>query len=468
MLATGAMPEPIADPPPMTDPTRTFYAAQLPAREPRRKLAHDIDCDVCVIGGGLAGLWVARALARRGREVIVLERGRVGGGASGRNAGFVGPGYAEPLEGLIRRVGIGHARELWALSREGVEIVHRAVHGGALPHVNPVAGRLLVHRVDEERLAQRQVELLRRQFATPVELWDTRRVRDVLHSPEFHQALYFPDAFHLDPLALVHGLADELERHGVRIFEDTEALSADLAGLRKSMAASGGRVRAHHVVLASGVPSGRVWPAVGRAVIPVSTFVGVTEPLGEKLGAAVQFPGSIADFRRAGHYFRRIGDRLMWGSGISTRVGTPAGLERRLAREIGATFPDLAGARIEYAWSGTMAYAAHRMPQIGLLRPGVWIAAAFGGHGLNTTALAGELVASGLVEGDRRWELFAPFGLVSFGGPIGRIGVQASYWHMQMKDRIRETRAREAGRRAPPAGGDHPHDPHPSHTTVAS
>lgn len=424
-------------------PADTFYARNLPAREARRKLTHDVDCDVCVIGGGLAGLWTARALARRGREVVVIERGRVGGGASGRNAGFVSPGFAEPLDGLIRRVGIGHARELWALSREGVEIVHKAVHGGALPGTQPVAGRLSVHRVDEARGVHREAELLRRQFGTPVEVWNTRQVRDVLHSPEFFQALYFPEAFHLNPLALVHGLADELERHGVRIFEDTEALSADLAGVRKQLTTSGGRVRAHHVALCAGVPSGRVWPAVAHAVLPVTTYIGVTEPLGERLGAAVQFPGAVADFRRAGHYFRRAGDRLMWGSGISTRASLPSGIARRLGREIAATFPTLAGARVEQVWSGTMAYAAHRMPQIGLLRPGVWVAAAFGGHGLNTTAMAGELVAAGLVEGDERWKLFAPFGMVGLGGIVGRAAVQASYWQMQLADRLRETRARE-------------------------
>lgn len=423
----------------------TFHAGLVAPRPLRRKLTQDLDCEACVIGAGFAGLWTARALARRGFEVVMLEAGRVGGAASGRNAGFVAPGYAARLDGLVERVGLDHARELWALSRAGVELVRAEVHGGRIAGTEPVGGRLVVRRRDEERAAHREADRLRRHFDTPVEVWRTRDVRGVLRSPHYFQALYFPEAFHINPLALAFGLAGELEHAGVRIFEETEALRADLDGVRKHVTTSGGRVRAKHVVLAAGVPSGRVWPAVARGVLPVSTFIGVTEPLGARLDAAVQFPGAVSDMRRAGNYFRRIaGDRLLFGSGITTRRSVPAGLAGALAREIGDIFPDLAGVRVEHAWAGTMAYAVHRMPQIGQIKPGVWLAAAFGGHGLNTSAIAGELIAAGITEGDERWKLFAPFGIVRIGGPVGRIGVQASYWHMQLRDRMEERRARNA------------------------
>lgn len=432
----------------------TFHAGSVSPRPVRRKLSQDLDCEVCVVGGGFAGLWTARALARRGYEVVVIEAGRVGGGASGRNAGLVGPGYAERLDGLIARVGLDHARALWALSREGVELVRAAVSGGRIDGTEPVAGQLVVRRRDEERAAHREADRLRRQFGTPVEVWRTREVRSVLRSPHYFQALHFPEAFHINPLALALGLAAELERAGVRIFEETEALRADLDGVRKHVATSGGRVRAKQVVLAAGVPSGRVWPAVTRGVIPITTFIGVTEPLGSRLDEVVQFPGGVCDMRRAGHYFRRIGgDRLLFGSGITTRRTLPGRLAGTLAREIGDVFPDLKGVTMDQAWAGTMAYAVHRMPQIGQIKPGVWLAAAFGGHGLNTTAIAGELLAAGITEGDERWKLFAPFGVVRIGGPLGRIGMQVSYWNMRLKDRMDERRARSgAARRARAAG----------------
>ena len=95
---------------------------------------------------------------------------------------------------------------------------------------------------------------------------------------------------------------------------------------------------------------------------------------------------------RAGDYYRVIGDRLLWGGRISTSTAIPRRLKRKLARDIAQVYPTLKGVEIEHAWSGIMGYAVHRMPQIGMLRPGAWIASAFGGHGLNTTAMAGELI----------------------------------------------------------------------------
>jgi len=416
-------------------PFDTFYGATAYGDEPppevRRRLGIDIDCTVCVVGAGFAGLWTARALAARGYDVVVIERDRVGAGASGRNAGFVGPGYAQSLEKLVGRVGIDHAQALWALSREGVEIVRRTVHGTPLM---PVGGRLEVRLSDDEDIVRRKSDWLAHRFETPTEVWSTREVRDVLRSTRYHQGLLFPEAFHLDPLALAHLLAAELEKAGVRIFEETEALEADLAGVRKHVVTANGRVRARHVVLSAGIPSGHVWPAVARAVTPISTYIGVTEDLGDRLGEAIQFPGGVTDNLDIGNYFRRIGDRLLWGSGGTTRQGVPRGLGRRLEGEIARVFPVLKGVKIEHAWAGTMAYAVHSMPQIGRLRPDVWLCTAFGGRGLNTTAMAGELIASAIAEHDERWKLFAPFGLVGTGGVVGKLAAEMRLRAMAMAD----------------------------------
>src|SRR5690348_12392504 len=97
----------------------TFYAANAGSVAARPSLAQDIEADVCVIGGGFAGLWAARALALRGKDVVLLETGEVAGGASGQNGGFVSAGYAANLSKIVARVGLEHARELYQLSREG-------------------------------------------------------------------------------------------------------------------------------------------------------------------------------------------------------------------------------------------------------------------------------------------------------------------------------------------------------------
>src|ERR1700688_3473971 len=111
---------------------QSWYAATMVEAPPRPPLTSDLDVDVCVIGGGLAGLTTAREVARRGWSVAVLESGRIGAGASGRNTGFVLPGFAAEPEAIAERVGLDRARDLWALSEAGLDYVRQAIAEDAM------------------------------------------------------------------------------------------------------------------------------------------------------------------------------------------------------------------------------------------------------------------------------------------------------------------------------------------------
>ena len=419
----------------------TFYAATARPTPLRRALAHDVETEVCVIGGGFAGLWTARALLARGQEVVVLEAGEVAGEASGQNGGFVSAAYAERLTKIVERVGIDQARELYALSRDGVEIVRSILAEGEFG-LDPVPGRLNVLRYDDEVGLRDEAEWLARDFDHDVVVWPRDRVREALATDRYYQALHEADAFHLHPLNLARALAADIESRGGTIYERSRVIAADLDGLRKSVLTETGRVRAFQVVLAGSAFLGEAFPRLAATVLPVRTHVAVTAPLGDLLAETIRYPGAIADTRRAGDYYRVVGERLLWGGRITTNPRPPKRLARLMAEEIGDVYPQLAGAPIEYAWSGTMGYAVHKMPQIGMVQPGVWIASAFGGHGLNTTAIAGELIASAMVEQDDRWRLFIPFGLVWAGGGAGRAATQAAYWSMQFKDWMDEVQTK--------------------------
>jgi glycine/D-amino acid oxidase-like deaminating enzyme len=277
-------------------------------------------------------------------------------------------------------------------------------------------------------------------------LWRKQRVRAALVSDRYFQALHEADAFHLDPLLLARMLAAEIEDHGGRIFENSRVISADISGLRKSLHTEHGRVRTFSVVLAGSASIGAAFPWLAQTVLPIRTHVAVTAPLGERVQQAIRFEGAIADTRRAGDYYHLVGDRLLWGGRISARKKPPRQLGRVMQRDIARVYPQLKDAPIEYAWSGVMGYAIHLMPQIGMAQPGVWVASAFGGHGLNTTAMAGELIASAIADHDDRWRLFIPFGLVWSGGRAGRAVAQASYWGMQLGDWLDEMQSRATER----------------------
>ena len=105
-----------------------------------------------------------------------------------------------------------------------------------------------------------------------------------------------------------------------------------------------------------------------------------------------------------------------------------------------STYPQLKHLEVDIAWTGLMAYARHLMPQIGKLGEGLWSCTAFGGHGLNTTAIGGRVVAEAIAGDSDRYRLFAPFGLTWNGGLAGRGAVQGAYWAMQAMDLVREGR----------------------------
>ena len=424
-----------------------WYEATRVASPQRPRLNFDLDVDVCVIGAGLAGLTVAREIARRGWSVAVLEANRVALAASGRNTGFVLPGFGESADNIVERVGLDHAKELWALSEQGVDYVRRAIEKTGMPDVDPVDGWLHVSKTDNDKAIRNEVERLR-WIGANVEYWPTERVRDVLPNPRYFNALYFPGALHIHPLNYALGLAADAERHGARIFEETPVNAIDPAGVRKRIETQSGRVRSAHVVLACNVLLGDLMPRLAATLLPISTFVLVTEPIA-RLADVVRYRGAVSDTNRADNHYRIVGgDRLQWSGRMRVWAADPRWVGRGLIADIKRNFPDLGNVEIAHLWRGTLGRAIHRMPQIGEIERGLWVASGFGGHGLNTTAMGGELVARGIVEADQTWRLFAPYELVWAGGMLGRALAQSIYWGSRPIERVEQglSRYRERAR----------------------
>jgi glycine/D-amino acid oxidase-like deaminating enzyme len=410
-----------------TTENASWYETTQAASEPRPQLTYDIDVDVCVIGAGLAGLTAARELVRRGWSVAVIEGRQVAWAASGRNTGFVIPGFSEGIDDIVERIGLDHAKELWSLSERGVDYIRDTIAGTGMPGVDPVDGWLRVSKTDGGTGMRNYVERLR-WIGAQVEAWPTERVRDVLRSDRYFAAAHFPRAFHIHPLNYASGLARDAEAKGVRIFEETPALTIDPDGVRKRVQTPLGRVRAPHVVVAGNVHLGELMPRLAATLIPITTYVIVTEPLGERLNEAVRYRGAVSDTERADNHYRIVGgDRLQWLGRLTTRPTDPQRVARGLVRSLRRVFPQLGDVTLAHAWSGTVGRAVHRMPQIGEIQPGLWVASGFSGHGLNTTAMAGELIARGIVDADQTWRLFAPYELVWAGGRIGRLVAQGLY-----------------------------------------
>ena len=433
-------------------PASTWYTDTMVAAPVRGPLTSDIDVDVCVIGGGLAGLTAARELARRGWSVVVIEAREIAWNASGRNTGFVLPGFACDMDAVVKRVGLDDAKALWALSEAGLDYVRTTIRETDMPGVDPVEeGWLKVAKSDDADDDLATVRLIGQELGGQIEGWPVERVRDVLKSNHYFHAVYTPHAFHIHALNYALGLAAAAEAAGARIFEQTPALSIDATGVRKRVVTPSGRLRADHVVLTGNVHLGNLVPRIAGTLMPVWTYVMTTKPLGGRLESAVTFGGAISDSDLADNHYRVVGgDRLMWAGRATTWPRDPRSFARALTADIAEVYPQLGPVEFEHMWNGVLGNSLHRMPQIGELSPRIWLASGFGGHGINTTAMAGDIIARAITEGDDTWRRFVPFELVWSGGAIGRAAAQVHYWWYRFNER---TKAKQARRREAEYGG---------------
>jgi gamma-glutamylputrescine oxidase len=416
----------------------TWYEATTMRDGPRAVLRGVVKADICVIGGGLAGLTTALELSRRKKKVVLLEAKQLAWGASGRNGGFVSNGFAEGIENVQKRVGLEAARALYSLSRHGSEYVRREIESGD-PTIKMGEGWIVALRHRDTGGLKSYRDMMARDYAEDLQYLSTEQTREKLNSVRYCESIYNPCAFHFHPLRYALMLARAAEKVGASLHENSQALAVQKLGNEWRVRCAEGEVVAQHVVHCVSSLDRTIHKASGRAVLPVATYVAVTEPLTQD---GVRTSAAVADTRRAGNYYRLINEgRLLWGGRITTRVTEPARLAEEMKGDMLATYPQLGNPRIDYSWAGLMGYALHKMPLIGRDNEGQWFATAFGGHGMNTTAMAGQLLARAIVDGDDEYRRFAPFAPLWAGGQLGRAGVQASYWWMQLRDRIDEARA---------------------------
>jgi glycine/D-amino acid oxidase-like deaminating enzyme len=431
----------------------------------RARLTFDLDVDICVVGAGLAGLTVALEAARMGASVAVLEGRHVGWNASGHQLGTVMPGFSIPIGELIERIGFEDTRELWSLSTEGVEYVRANATEELMPGIGFSEGALEVSNVDVGEQLISRLQMLGEDFETEVEGWQVDRVRDQLKTDRYFHGVYYPNAFQIDGRKYVHGLAALARRAGARIFEDTPVVSIDSSGIRKRIVTPSARLRASHIVLAGNIHLGAPLRRLSETLLPVWRYAGVTAPLGTKLSEVIAFKGSVTDTDCIDHFRIVDRDRLMWASPETTWAARPQRFAPAIARRIRTIFPRLGQVEIAEVFAGVIGQTVHGMPQIGQLRRGLWVASGFGRQGLNTSAMAGQLIARGILWGDERWRLFSPFELVWAGGPTGRLaGYIVGIWgrgssaaagalarhreRVRAQERIREARLVETNRQA--------------------
>jgi len=420
----------------MSSPPISYYRATVTERTSSAPLVAPIEAAVCVIGGGFAGLSTALGLAERGmRNVVLLEADEVGHGASGRNGGFVFGGFSRGEDVLLRELGPQRARALYRGTTDAVGLIRRRIdHYGIQCDVSD-SGIVWANWFRDPAVLRERQTLLAEHFDAHWEWLPQAELRQRIRTTRYYDGLFERNAFHFHPLKYAQGIARAAQAQGVSIHERSPAIGLERVGAQWRVTTPQGEVLAKEVVLACGGYLAGLRKPVDAAVLPIATYVMVTEPLGSRMAEVLTTASAVYDTRFAFDYYRPLVDgRLLWGGRISVLDRPPDAVERLLYRDLLKVFPQLDGVGIDYAWSGLMSYARHQMPQIGRFDEGLWLAQAFGGHGVAPTTFAGEVLAAAIAEGDARWREFADYGVVSALKPAGFVGAQLSYWWAEFKD----------------------------------
>jgi gamma-glutamylputrescine oxidase len=395
---------------------RSYYSVSAHFAPERSALAGSVDCDVCVIGGGIAGCSTVLHLAERGYHVVLLEENRIGWGASGRSGAQAIFGVAAPQSKLDRLVGPVDSRAIWDVTVAALDLIPELIdrHGIDCDWTPGYMLAAIKQRHDVE--LRTELEDLHGRYNYQTARYMPRdEVRSVLATDRYSGALFDSRSGHLHSLNYTLGLAAAAERLGAQIFEGTRALDFN-DGVR--VRTPGGEVRSRYLVLCGNVYLGDAAPSLAAKIMAVATYIVATEPLGaERARELIANRAAVSDMNWVLDYFRLSADhRLLFGgrvnySGLSS-FDAPGATRARMLR----VFPQLADVKIEFSWGGDVDITLNRAPHFGRLASNVYFLQGFSGHGIALTGIAGKLVAEAVAGNAERLDVFARIPHANFPG----------------------------------------------------
>lgn len=370
----------------------SYYAATALPSPRHPTLSENIEADLVVIGGGCTGLSAALHAAERGLRVVLLEGGKIGWGASGRNGGQIIPGLRQGPRQLAKRYGLEEARRLFELAVSARDLVAELIGKHSIDCDLALTGHIHAEISADLDALKREAEFAAEKMGYPhLAVLNKAQLAEELTSGHYNGALLDRRGGHFHPLNYTLGLAKAAQDAGVEIYQETPVIN--LIHNDKVIAITArGAVMASHGVLACDALLGRLNPKLAGRIMPIASHIVTTAPLPAN-SLPILRNRAISDSYFSVNYYRMTADnRLLFGGGeryfpIKTNRISP--IVRKPLEKI---FPELKGIEIDYAWGGMVSVTTSRLPDIGRLGP-LFYAQGYSGQGAILSTLAGKLLA---------------------------------------------------------------------------
>lgn len=394
----------------------SYYAATANAFARAPALQGEQQCDVVVIGGGYTGLHAALNARARGFSVIVLEAGRIGWGASGRNGGQMIPGWRKGAAELVARYGEAQAKLLFGMALEARTLtMERIAQHNIACDVQTNGHLTLAAKQADLGWMREEAETLARVMAYPnAHVLDAAEARTKVAADRFHGGLLDECGGHLHPLNYALGLATAAREAGVVLCEDSRvtAVEHENGVLART---EGGVVRARYGVLACDALLGNLEPRIAKRIMPVANYLIATKPLAAPQDVIAD-QLAVSDSRFVVNYFRMSADgRLIFGGGERYTPAPPAGIAAFVRPHVLQILPQMCDAEIEFAWGGLVSITMTRLPQIGRMGD-LFFAHGYSGQGVLLPALVGKVLSEAMVGTAERFDVLAGIAPPEFPG----------------------------------------------------
>lgn len=416
----------------------SYYQATANRKISFPPLGGDLDTDVVIVGAGYTGLSAGLELAEAGYRVTVLEASHVGSGASGRNGGQICTGFSPGQAKIAAQLGVSDARKCFAIAEEAKRLIEQRIakyrietglkwgylHCAAKPS----------HLAELKDWADELTEL----GYSGCQTLSKAELEEKLGSKRYHGAMREPRAGHFHPLNYCLGLADAAGKAGARIHEGARVVEIDTSS-RPWVRTDKGKVTAKFLILAGNAYLGKTTPRLYGRIMPVTSFIVATEPLGENMAKSlIRDNEAAADSNFILDYFRRTEDnRLLFGGAANYSTLDPPDIGAFMKRRLMRVFPQLENAGISHAWGGYIAITSNRLPDCGALSPTTFYAHGYSGQGVALAGMYGKLMAEAVRGSSERFDLLSRIRHLPFpGGPIRTPLLVAAMLFYRLRDAL--------------------------------